>query len=59
MESEQNKTRSEDFAEVWRNAEQRRAEDIGGWLNSFFEQRRHLKAAKTESAFPQANPILR
>jgi hypothetical protein len=59
MDSEQNRTDPEDLAKVWQNAEQRRAEDIMGWFNSFFERRRRLKASNTGVALPQGSPILR
>jgi hypothetical protein len=49
MNREPIKTDSDDFsgdlAEVWRTAQQRRAEDIGAWLGQLFERRRRLKVA--------------
>jgi hypothetical protein len=34
------KTDPDGLAEVWRAAEQRRAEDISGWFSQLFERRR-------------------
>jgi hypothetical protein len=55
----QNKRDPEGSAEVWQQAEQRRADDIGAWLGQVFERRRRLKAASASTAYPNANPALR
>ena len=52
------KSEPEGSAEVWHQAEQRRADDIGVWLGHLFERRRRLKAANANSAYPNANPAL-
>jgi hypothetical protein len=59
MERERNKTDPDDLAEIWRSAQQRRAEDIGAWLGHFFERRRRLKASDTGVSYPEGNPVLR
>jgi len=46
-----------DFAEIWRNAEKRRSEEIGGWVNYLFE-RRPLKTSEAEPQYPQGKPAL-
>jgi len=43
----------DDLAEVWRNAQHRRAEDIGSWLRCFFERRRQLESIDTEARYHQ------
>jgi hypothetical protein len=45
------KSEPEGSAEVWHQAEQRRADDIGAWLGHLFERRRRLKAANANSAY--------
>jgi hypothetical protein len=57
MEREQNDT--ETVAEIWRNAQQRRAEDIGIWFGQFIERRRRQKASDADAPYPQGNPALR
>jgi hypothetical protein len=58
MEREQKKTDSDSLAEVWRNAEQRRAQDIGAWLGDVFKKRR-LKASDADAAYPEGHPAPR
>jgi hypothetical protein len=62
MDREPIKTNSDDFsgdfAEVWRTAQQRRAEDIGGWLGQLFERRRRLKVADAEATYPKGGAAL-
>jgi hypothetical protein len=48
MQREENKADCDDLAEIWRSAEQRRAEDIRAWLGRFFEQRKRVKASDAE-----------
>jgi hypothetical protein len=57
MQREPIKTDPDGFAEIWRAAEQRRAEDIRGWLGQWFERRR-LKAANDAAISPKAHPAL-
>ena len=59
MDGERNKADLDSLTEIWRSAEQRRAEDIGAWLSYFFEQRRRQRASDTETPYPQGNPVLR
>jgi hypothetical protein len=59
MEPEQIKTDSDGFAEVWRRAQQRRSEDIGGWLGQLFEQRPRPKASDAKETYPPGHPALR
>jgi len=40
-------------------AEQRRAEDMGGWLGQLFEQRPRPKASDGKGTYPSGNPALR
>jgi hypothetical protein len=54
MEREQNKTDSDDLAEIWRSAERRRAEDIGAWLGHFFALWKRFKASGVEASYPQS-----
>jgi hypothetical protein len=49
---------SDDLAEVWRTAQQRRTEDIGGWLGQLFERRRRLKVADDGAKYPKGRPAL-
>ncbi len=58
MEREPIKTDSDGLAEIWRTAEQRRAEDISGWLGQLFK-RRQTRAADGKAAYPQGHPALR
>ena len=53
-----NNTDPDGLAEVWRNAERRRAEDIDGWLRQWFEQRRRLKVSDAEYTHPKGRPAL-
>jgi hypothetical protein len=46
------------LAEVWRAAQQRRAEDIGGWLGQLFDRRRRLKVADDGAIYPKDRPAL-
>ena len=59
MEREPIKADPDGLADVWRTAEQRRAEDIGAWLGHIFEQRCRLKVARAEGAYPEGHPALR
>jgi hypothetical protein len=59
MEREQNQTDPDGLAEVWRSAEQRRAEDIRAWLGHVFEKWRRPKTSGAETRYPQGNPALR
>jgi hypothetical protein len=59
MEREPIKTDIDGLAEVWRIAEQRRAEDIGPWLGRFFEKSRRLKAPDVDAPYPEGHPVLR
>jgi len=59
MDREENKTDPAGLADIWRNAEQRRTEDFGAWLSTFFEERRRVKASDTEDPYPQGAPIFR
>lgn len=56
MKHEQNKD-PDDFAEIWRNVEKRRTEEIGGWVSHLFEQR-PLKTSEAEPQYPQGKPAL-
>jgi hypothetical protein len=58
MEREPIKTEPEGLAEIWRSAEQRRAEDIGGWLGQLFD-RRSFKASKGDNAYSEGRPAFR
>jgi len=58
MEREPTKTDPEGLAEIWRSAEQRRVEDISGWLGQLFE-RRPLKASKVDNAYSKGQPAFR
>jgi hypothetical protein len=55
---EPTKTEPEGFAEIWRSAEQRRAEDMRGWLGQLFE-RRPLQAPKVDGAYSKGQPAFR
>ena len=55
----QNTSAPEGSAEVWRQAEQRRADDIGTWLGQVLQRRRRLKAANASKTYPNGNPALR
>lgn len=57
MERELIKTDPDGFAEVWRTAQQRRAEDIGGWLGQWLERRR-LKRVDDGDTSPKAHRAL-
>ncbi len=46
-----------ELAGIWRNAEQRRAEDIGVWLRRLIERRQ--KAAEAAVPYPQGDLIPR
>jgi len=56
MERERNKADPDGLAEVWRSAEQRRAEDIGEWFSRFFQPRR-LKTSDAQAQYPRGNPV--
>ena len=58
MDREAIKSDSDALADVWRNAERRRTEDIGAWLRQAFEKPRRPKAADVDSAYPQGHPAL-
>jgi hypothetical protein len=58
MNREPIKTDSDDLAEVWWTAQQRRTEDIGGWLGQLFERRRRLKVADDGAIYPKGRPAL-
>jgi hypothetical protein len=49
------KTDPDGLAEVWRAAEQRRAEDISGWIWQLFERRR-LKLADDTAKSAKGHP---
>ena len=52
MNDQQNRT---DFgtADVWRAAQERRGEDLGGWLGAFIERRRlQAKAEEPVPSYP-------
>jgi hypothetical protein len=51
------KTDPDGFAEVWRAAEQRRAEDISGWVSQLFKRRR-LKLADDTASAPDGHSAL-
>jgi hypothetical protein len=57
MERELMKPEPGDLAEIWRTAEQRRAEDIGGWFGQLFERRR-LKVADDGAKYPHGHSAL-
>jgi hypothetical protein len=57
MEREPIKTDPDGITEVWRAAEQRRAEDISGWLGQWFE-RRQLKVADDGATNPRGHRAL-
>jgi hypothetical protein len=57
MKREQNNNDPDHLAEVWRNAQRRRAEDIGGWLSRLFDRRR-LKVSDADAAYPKGRPAL-
>jgi hypothetical protein len=59
MERERNTTDPDGLAEVWRCAEERRADDVLGWLGESFERRRKRKAAGAATSYPDGNPALR
>ena len=59
MDREENKTDLAGIADIWRNAEQRRAEDVGAWLGAFLKERRRVKASDGENPYPQGDPIFR
>ena len=50
---EKNDFNCDDLAEICRNAQHRRAEDIGGWLSYFFEKRRQLRSIDAEPRYLQ------
>jgi hypothetical protein len=58
MEREPIKTDIDGLADIWRSAEQRRAEDIGAWLGELFGPQR-LKTSGAASAYPEGHPALR
>jgi hypothetical protein len=59
MEREPIKTDIDSLAEIWRSAEQRRAEDLRGWLGQLFEQRPWLKASDAGRTYPPGHPAPR
>jgi hypothetical protein len=59
MEREPIKTDPDGFAEVWRRAEQRRAEDMRGWLGQLFEQGPRPETSDAVEAYPPGHPALR
>jgi hypothetical protein len=50
MERERGEFDSCDLAGIWRNAEQRRADDIGAWLRRIIERRRQ-KISEIDAAY--------
>ena len=58
MEREQHKADPDDFAEIWRSAELRRTEEIGGWLAQFLAKRRQQKAFDAANKYPPGKPAL-
>ena len=59
MEREPIKTDLDDLAEVWRSAEQRRAEEIGAWLGRVFQRPRRAKVRDLDATYPEGHPALR
>jgi hypothetical protein len=59
MEREPIKTDPDGLADVWRSAEQRRAEEIGAWLGRVFEKPRRTKVREVDAAYPEGHPALR
>jgi hypothetical protein len=48
------------IAEIWRNAQMRRAEDMSAWLRSYFELGRQRSAARDAVAsHPEGHPVFR
>ena len=58
MEREQHKADPDNFAEIWRSAEQRRADEIGGWLARFIEKQRQLKTTDVAVNYPPGKPAV-
>jgi hypothetical protein len=59
MEHERNTGDIDGLTEVWRLAEQRRAEDLGAWLSSFvstFLARQRLTAEAKTNSYPAGRP---
>jgi hypothetical protein len=59
MERERNSSDTDGLTEVWRLAEQRRAEDLNAWLSSFvstFLARRRLMAEANTNSYPAGRP---
>jgi hypothetical protein len=46
-------------AEIWRNAQVRRAEDMSAWLRSYFEMRRQRSVAPDAASHSEGHPVLR
>jgi hypothetical protein len=42
-----------DLAEIWRSAQHRRTEDVGGWLADYFRRRR-LESSDDRLRYPDA-----
>jgi hypothetical protein len=56
MERAKNSTDPDGLAEVWRSAEQRRAEDFGAWLSQVVAQLRRLKVSDAQATDPTRKP---
>ena len=49
-----------DAAEIWRTAQQLRAEDMSAWLRIYFERRRQRAAkARDDASLPEGHPALK
>jgi hypothetical protein len=44
----------DDLAEIWKSAQHRRTEDVGGWLAKYIAKRRSLKSRDDRPQYPQA-----
>lgn len=44
----------DDLAEIWRSAQHRRTEDVGGWLTKYVARWRSLKSRDDRPQYPQA-----
>jgi hypothetical protein len=59
MEREPIKTDIDSLAEVWRSAEQRRAEDMRGWLGQLFEPWPRPKTSDARRTYLPGHPAPR
>jgi hypothetical protein len=46
-----------DLAEIWRSAQHRRTEDVGGWLVDYFRRQRRLKSSDDRS-HPRTHKVI-